>query len=395
VNPVLLVARREIRERVKAKSFRIATLISAGVIIAAISIPASQRGHTPTYDVAVVNPATPTVVDAIRALAPPLKIKLHVVAEPSLDTAQAGLKTNRFDVVVVGDDSILTKRPPEAGDPGKKAQLVNAISGAVRLERFTATAGPGAAKALEALQQPVLVRGVEPKQASSSQRTTSFIGVLLLFVFLQQYGTWVLMGVVEEKASRVVEVLLSAIRPRQLIVGKVLGIGAVALMQGVVVAIAALGTAQATGTHVFEGTSQFAIAWTLGWFVLGYSFYSFAYAAVGSLVSRQADAQNAAFPVGLPVLVGYISATTLLSGGDPSTFVRVLAFLPPTAPMVMPMLIGLGKVSTLGAFTAMGLLALASLAMSRLAGLVYSRAILHSGQRLKLRQVLRRDFSAA
>jgi ABC-2 type transport system permease protein len=388
VNPVLLVARREIRERIKAKSFRIATVISGAVVVAAIAIPASQRGNTATYDVGVVTDPPPAVtIDTIAPLAGPLGVRIHGQTMPTRDDALAALRGGRIDVAVVGAQ-IFTERAPEPDDTGKKAQLIAAISNLVRIQRL----GPEAAAAL---LTPVTVTGVEPPDANATQRFTAFIGVLLLFVFLQQYGTWVLMGVVEEKASRVVEVLLSAIRPRQLVAGKVIGIGAVALAQGAVVAIAALGTSFATGTHVFEGASQFAILWTLGWFLLGYSFYSLAYASVGSLVSRQADAQNAAFPVGLPILVGYFTATTLLGATDPSPFTRVLSYFPPTAPMVMPMLIGVGKASAWQALISMGILVVATIFLARLAGAIYSRAILHTGQRLKLRQVLRRDFNAA
>jgi len=387
VNPVFLVARREVRERIKARSFRIATLISAAVVIAAIAIPASQRGHTPTYDVAVTTSSPAGASDAIKALAPTLKVHLNMHAVPTATDGGRGLRTGEYDVVI-NNGVILTKRAPDSGDTGKKAQLIAAISNLVRLQRL----GPEAAAAL---QTPVEVRGVLPPDANSKDRFTAFVGVLLLFVFLQQYGTWVLMGVVEEKASRVVEVLLSAIRPRQLVAGKVIGIGAVAIVQGAIVALSAIVASTATGTHIFEGTSRFAILWILGWFALGYSFYALLYASVGSLVSRQADAQNAAFPVGLPILVGYFTASTLLSGSDPSLFARVLSYLPPTAPMVMPMLIGIGRASALQAFVSMALLIAATVAMARVAGAIYARAVLHTGQRLRLRQVLRRDFNAA
>src|SRR5207249_1779675 len=117
----------------------------------------------------------------------------------------------------------------------------------------------------------------------------------------------------EEKASRVVEVILSAIRPRQLVAGKVLGIGAVAVLQAIAVAITAIVAATMTGSHIFEGASRLVIAWCLAWFVLGYGMFSWMYAAVGSLVSRQADAQNASFPLSVPMLVAFISINGLLS----------------------------------------------------------------------------------
>jgi ABC-2 type transport system permease protein len=395
VNPILLVARREIRERVKARSFRIATAISAVVVIAAIAIPASQKSHTATYDIGVVDPPSAEPTTQIQGLAPSLGVRIHVVAVPSRDAAAAQLRQGRIDVAVIDSDEVLTKRALDEGDTSKKAQLVAALSNVVRLQRFVAQAGPGAAAALAALQAPVAANGVEPRDATASQRFTAFLGILLLFVFLQQYGTWVLMGVIEEKASRVVEVLLSALRPRQLVSGKVLGIGAVAMAQALVVAAAAFVTATITGAHVFQGATRFTVLWTIVWFLLGYGFYAWAFAAVGSLVSRQADAQNAAFPLTVPLLIGYLSATTLLGATEPSPFIRVLAFLPPTSPMVMPMLIGLGKAPGWQIATSIVVSVTGIALLMRLAGDIYSRAILHSGQRLKLGQVLRGDFSAA
>jgi ABC-2 type transport system permease protein len=251
-----------------------------------------------------------------------------------------------------------------------------------------------AARVLAAFQTPVRVSEVKKPEANETARSTAFIGVVALFAFLQQYGAWVLIGVIEEKSSRVVEVLLSAIRPRQLVAGKVLGIGATAVMQGALVAIAALVAAAATGANVFEGASRFIVLWVLLWFVLGYSTYAWLYAAIGSLISRQGDAQSAAFPLSIPILVGYISSATLLSGGDPSAFVRALSFFPLTAPMVMPMLIGAGKAAGWEIAVSIGLTVGGIAVLMRVAGDIYARAVLHTGQRLKLSQVVRGEFSA-
>lgn len=376
-----IVARREIRERLKARSFRIGTLISVGVVVAAIVIPSLRGDDVTSYDVAIVR-AEPAQVQAVLALQGPLDATMGVTEIASIDRGQEGLRSGDFDAVMAGDE-ILVSRKPEGGSP-----LVTALETVIRLQRL----GPEAAAALTA---PVTVRGVKPPEADSQQRFTAFLGVFILFVFLQQYGTWVLMGVVEEKTSRVVEVLLAAVRPRQLVSGKVIGIGSVALAQGVIVAGAAIVAALATGTTIFEGTSRYSIVWTLVWFALGYGLYAWAYAAVGSMVSRQEDAQNAAFPMIIPVLVGYMGASTLLSGGDPSPFVRVLSFVPATAPMVMPMLIGIGEAPAWHIAASMIIVVGSIALLMRLAGDIYSRAILHSGQRLRLRQVLRGDFTAA
>ena len=385
MNQVVLVARREIRERLRARSFRVATVLTTIIVIAAIAIPASQRGHQATYDVGVVG-ATEGLDRAIVELAAPLNVQLRVHDIGSIDDAQRELTSGILDVVVNGSDAILTKRPVEQ-DGGKKAQLVAALAGAVRLQRLS----PADAAALAA---PVRVSSVQPSDTNSRQRVTAFFGVLLLFMFFQQYGAWVLVGVVEEKSSRVVEILLAAMRPRQLVTGKVAGIGTVALLQAAIVGAAALIASSVTGYHIFEGASRFLLVWVFVWFFLGYGLYAMAYAAVGSLVSRQADAQNAAFPLAIPILVGYITATSLL-GGDVSTFARVLAFLPPTAPLIMPMLIGIGRVPGWQIAISVAEMVVAIAIVIRVAGDVYARAILHSGRRLRLREVLNRDFSAA
>jgi ABC-2 type transport system permease protein len=386
---VVLVARREVRERLRARSFRIATVISAGVIVAAIAIPAANRGHVSTYDVGLVNPPTAQTADTVKSLAPTLAVKLRVTIVATEDDARAEIRTGKLDVAAVGDARILTKQVLERDDTSKKAQLVAAVGTAVRLQAVVARQGPAALETLTALRTPVPSQGVEPRKANTSQRLTAFYGVVLLFIFLQQYGQLTLTGVVEEKSSRVVEILLSAIRPRQLVSGKVLGIGVVALTQTVIVAAAALITAKVTNTHVFHGATQLSVLWAAVWFLLGYAFYAWLYAAVGSLVSRQADAQNAAFPVALPLFVGYFSTFSLLGGGEPSGFVHVLGFLPPTAPLIMPMLIGLGKVSGIEIALSVAITAAGVVVLSRVAAEIYSRAILHTGRRLKLREVFK------
>jgi ABC-2 type transport system permease protein len=395
VNAIRLVARREIRERVRARSFRIGTLLSAAIVVAVIAIPAARKGHISTYRVGVIDPPTSATVGEIQRLAGPLHVRVQVHAVPSLAEARTLIRQKTLDIVAVGDRDILVKEPPAPEDSGKKPQLVSAIGLTVRLQALVRDLGPVALQTAVALRQPVPVHGVERAAASGGQRLTAFFGVLILFIFLQQYGAWVLNGVVEEKASRVVEVLLAAIRPRQLVAGKVIGVGAVALFQGLTLVVTALVTARAVGSNILHGAAQANIVWTFAWFVVGYAFYAWAFAAVGSLVNRQSDAQNAAFPVGVPLLVGYITATSLLGAGDPSPFARVLSYFPATAPVVMPMILGIGKATAWQSAIAMALTVATIVVLVRVAGMIYARAVLHTGRRLRLREVLSKDFASA
>jgi ABC-2 type transport system permease protein len=196
------------------------------------------------------------------------------------------------------------------------------------------------------------------------------------------------MGVVEEKANRVVEVLLSSVRAGELLTGKIIGIGGVALGQGLLLVGVSLGLAKAVGSPLVKGTAPVLVATILLWLVLGYAFYCWVYAAGGSLADRQEHVQTLAFPLQLPLLAGYIISLTSLGSTNPSTFVRVLAYLPPTAPFGMSVLVADNKVTWLG-FTASALLTIAAtIGVARFATMVYRRAILQTGRRVSLRRVL-------
>src|ERR1019366_10394498 len=110
------------------------------------------------------------------------------------------------------------------------------------------------------------------KGATTTEETTALLGIILIFIILNQYLTWTLMGVMEEKASRVVEVLLATLRPGQLLAGKVAGIGVVALVQAVALVAFALVLAKVVGSGLVHGAAPLVVVATLVWLVLGYAF---------------------------------------------------------------------------------------------------------------------------
>ena len=127
---------------------------------------------------------------------------------------------------------------------------------------------------------------------------------------------------------------------------------------------------------------------TLAWLVLGYAFYCWVYAAAGSLAERQDQVQTLAFPLSIPIVFGYIMALTTAGSGSPSLFFKVLAYLPPTAPFAMPVLVGL-KMVTWWEFLASAMLSIVcTVAVARLAAAIYRRAVLRTGRRVRLRDVL-------
>jgi ABC-2 type transport system permease protein len=127
---------------------------------------------------------------------------------------------------------------------------------------------------------------------------------------------------------------------------------------------------------------------SLVWVVLGYSFYCWVYAAGGSLADRQEQVQSLAFPLQLPILFGYIVSLTSLGAGSPSTLITVLAYLPPTAPFAMPVLLGLGFATWWQFALSCAITLVCIVGVARLAAVIYKRAILRTGGRVHLRDIL-------
>src|SRR5262249_38090228 len=171
----------------------------------------------------------------------------------------------------------------------------------------------------------------------------AFVVILILYVQLLVYGFWVATGVVEEKSSRVIEVLLAAIRPRELLAGKVIGLGLLGLGQLVVVAAFGLVAASVTNAIDVSGGMVGGVALALVWFVPGYAFFASAFAVAGALVPRQEELQATTTPLTLMIVLSLLVGFAV--NDDPSgTLAHVTAFIPMTAPITMPSRIILGEV---------------------------------------------------
>jgi len=216
-----------------------------------------------------------------------------------------------------------------------------------------------------------------------------------VWVLISVYGTQIAMGIGEEKSSRVVEVLLSSVRPVQLLIGKVLGIGLLALAQTAAMVAVFIVAGLAAGSSLVHGAA-IGIVVTGGVFiVLGYAFYCTAYAAAGSLVSRQSDVNSVVFPVQIPLILAYALSYTVIYSNGANTFYHVLGFLPPTAPVAMPVLYAAGDVPVWQVVVSAILCAAGTVWMARIATGIYTRSILRTGARIPLRQALRREPAEA
>jgi ABC-2 type transport system permease protein len=386
---VRLVATREIRERMRSRVYRITTLLTAGIVAALIVLPTIRDKET-VYDIGLAGQTDPVIRAAVASMGPFIGAQVRVRDVADAAEARAQLRDGRLDIALVRGRQLIVNSPVDRERVTGRSRLVAAISEAARLQTALTDAGLTSEKAAAILQSPALpLETLGKPRPAASQQVTTFVGVIAIFIFFQTYGSWILVGVAEEKSSRIAEVLLAAVRPRHLVGGKILGIGVVGLVQALVVALSAIVAARAVGSDVLKGAEAFGALAAVGWFALGFGFYGWLYAAAGSLVARQSDAQAAGFPISIPLFISYFAAVTGLSGGEPSALVRILAYLPPTAPMCMPTLLDRGGVPAWHVAAVVAGTILTSVLMARIAGAVYSNSILRTGKRIKWTEALR------
>lgn len=381
-----LIAMREIRERLRGKVFKVVTALLLVVVGAAIIIPTVQSPRSPTMKIGVVGSLPEASREAVRSVSSAAGVRPAIVSERTVAAARAALRAHRISIAIVRGSSLLAESRTLSGLGTAQARAVRAIASNLGLARALDAADLTPAQAHTVVTaSPLPIRGILATGEHGGVTATSLIGIILIFIMLSQYCTWTLMGVMEEKASRVVEVLLATVSPGTLLGGKLLGIGSVALFQGGLVVGFALIVAKATGSDLLGGSAPLVIAASLVWLVLGYAFYSWVYAAAGSMVERQDQVQSLALPLSVPMIVGYIAALIGASSvGGPSLLVTILAYVPPTAPFAMPLLVAKSAVHWWGFAIAVAISLVCTAGVARLAAAVYRRAVLRTGRRIRV-----------
>jgi ABC-2 type transport system permease protein len=195
-------------------------------------------------------------------------------------------------------------------------------------------------------------------------------------------------GIVEEKSTRVVEVVLSAIRPGQLLTGKVIGLGLLGLGQLALIGGAGLLAAALLGRVDVPDTTWALLATVILCFLLGYAFYACAFAVAGAIVSRHQDIQSTTAPMTLALVAAYF--VSIPAARDPDgTLARVATFLPPFAPIVVPARAARDALPAWELALSVLLMVAGTAVVLVAAVRIYRRTILRVGAPLKLSQALR------
>jgi ABC-2 type transport system permease protein len=292
------------------------------------------------------------------------------------------------------------------GDNGS-SQIVEATLREVVRAVVQAKRGARAGISDDKLTEIIRPVRVDPQQTNGKTEATtgvasSLIGyaiAYLLLLVIMVYAVAVLRSVVQEKTSRVMELMIATVKPRSLMAGKILGVGGAGLVQFAVWLVMAaltlayrdhiLGALGVTPGNVALPSLTFdVIAIALGFFLLGYFFYASMYAAVGAMVSTEQDAQQVQTPVTLLLLVGFASVTSV--SGDPrGVTAAIVSDLPFWSPLLMPMRYVLGGATPVDVVISLAILAASTALIALAAAKIYRVGVLMYGKRPTLQELLR------
>jgi ABC-2 type transport system permease protein len=372
---IALVARREIRERLRSRAFLWSTVIML-VVVGASSTLFRVLEPENTYRVAITAPVPLGFEAALQRAATPFddaSVRLRVVASEA--AGRHALEAEQVDaLLLLSQDRLVFRRTVDEKAAAVAETAVRAVRNQLppEPELTTSTLEPATSEAA----------------TSDPEVLVAMLGAALLLGAVAVYGQWVLTGVVEEKSNRVVELVLAALRPRDLLAGKVIGIGLLGLAQlGLVLGLAAVLLA----AGVFDAPASLggSVALMIPWFGLGFALYAVAYAAAGALASRAEDASSAGQPVTYTLLAAFFVGYVALNADTEGLLPDALTVFPLTSPFVLPARSALVGVPLWQHALAL-VLALGSIyALVRFAGRVYAHGVLHAGARLQARAAWR------
>ena len=378
-----LVGLRELLERVKSKAFLFSTAFIMLLVAGAVLVPALLNDDSPATLEVVTSVELPSEIATQFELATDGDPALQIVREASDTEVRAAVEGGNADAGVIGGPEVIVA----SGDPGGSVQLLATVIGFQQAASGLAELGLTLEDIAPLLAAEIPISALEEGNDPEDE-VLGFFGVIILYVTILSYGQWVVLGVIEEKTSRVVEVVLGAVRPRHLLAGKVAGIGLLGVGQVLHIGAIALGAAAVAGDSVpipdAAPTAFFAV---LLWYIVGFAIYGVMFAAAGALASRQEEAGNATMPFTILLTVGYLISFSAVE--EPNIVVRILSFLPPFAPITMQLRMVNGDAAMWEVAVALLLAATMIYFVIRLGERFYRGAILGDGRRLRWREAWR------
>ncbi|NOX30158.1 MAG: ABC transporter permease [Actinobacteria bacterium] len=381
-NLVFEVAYRELRTHARTTAFKAITafLVAAAIVGPVVVALWPDEDGARQVSIGLADGADRSLEETIVALAQGgLDVEFVPLSGRSQADTEAALASGDIDVIVDAPDTLVWDSQVDAP--------LAAILGAALQQRALLVRGEAydlSENDVRQLLTPVDIadRIVDMTESSDFILAIAALGLFAGFLIPQVFGQLTLVSVVEEKSTGVVEVLLGHIHPRTLLLGKVLGLTLLAIGQ-ILVFLAGLGAAMFATDSIDVSGSVWSFVPVLAVSLIGgLVFFNTLFALLGSLISRQEDASQVILPVVAPLMVGFIVGQLAIGGRADTTIIRVLTFVPPITPMLLPIRVARDAVAPWEVAAALSLLVLASWAMIRAAARVYEFTLLHSGSRV-------------
>jgi ABC-2 type transport system permease protein len=404
-----VIARREFTERARSKWFVLITLLGPVGMAALVIAPSLLVSNPAGSRVDIIDRTAGSVLQT------PLETELTKLAwRPTVlpaDTAEQAEMDKIRDKRITGflsippgalDGDAILYRGDNGSSPVVKATLQRVVRQAVQSER-----GKRAKLTPEQLADILTPTNFETQQTNGKSEAASgdasfLIGYALayiLFLVIAVYAVAVMRSVVQEKTSRVMELMVATVKPRSLMAGKILGVGGAGLIQVAVwLTIGALTLAYreqilgalgaARGGPALPSMTIFEVATALAFFVLGFFFYASLYAAAGAMVSSEQDTQQVQMPITLLLIIGFATVTAV--SGDPRGLpATVLTILPFWSALLMPMRLLLGGATPGEVVISLAVLAGSTVLIASAAAKIYRVGVLMYGKRPSPKELLR------
>lgn len=410
------IVRREYGELVRKKSFIISTILVPVFMVGVMTIPILLAYFVPDeqYSVVVLDHTGEVAEHFVAAFDDTIDSgePRYLFREERVDSGDFdGARQRLVAAVDAGELDIVLEIPENVFSAGKVQYITQDVRNFQILEDFEDHLTECVLKrrlALEGLDYDRVATltmrvKLEMRQITSSGEVEkkSFLGewalvftfVMILYMALLTWGIAISRSIIEEKDSRIIEVLLSSVEPRDLLVGKVVGIGLAGLTQMAIWAVVGLAITSYTGAAAIEAFASikvpfYAFIYFVVFFVLGFLFYASIFTVVGAICSTEQDAQHLQGVITMPMLLPILVLMLIIESPN-SALAVVLSFIPPFTPMIM-----MGRIVILEPSPWQILLSIALLVVSIYLAIAFSArvfrvGILMYGKRPNLREVIR------
>jgi ABC-2 type transport system permease protein len=378
-----LVAERGLLENIRSRTFKIVTGLLLLMSVAAVVVPQIIGEQSTTYTLATTGKAPADVVAALNAAGKTADFTVKYISRTNEDAVRNAVRDGDATAGLAG-----AKLYTSARDGGTFPVVVAQAVVTLETSRLLSEAGlsPQQVAELQSVRPPeqVIVGRVD----NEGRAGAGFAVGIVLYLALTFGGSAIATTVAMEKSTRISEVLLAVLRPSQVLVGTVVAVGTVTLFQLLLLATPLAVAVRVTDKIGLPPVAAGDIGLAVAWFALGFVLYAFMFAASAALVDKITEVSAAIMPVMMILIVGYMLSVTVVMADPGGGWSVAASIFPLSAPMAMPVRWAAGIVPVWQLLLAMALTAATALLLVWVASSIYRRALLITGRRVKLREVV-------